>query len=251
MKMHKNYNEKIQIPILNEILKKSRRLRFDADKHKYHLDTFELTSVTTHIDKYRNEFESQKIANSLCKKYNEKYSLNNKHNQRKPEYYIQLWNAKREMSCNKGTMIHLYAESYPYFDNSELKEHDYIINYFDDLNENMVYIGSEIRVYSTSLQLAGTIDLLLYNTKTNKFSIVDFKTNKDIYKSDSGFFKEPYEYMKNTKINSYTLQLNFYKYCFEEMFKDVFSVEQLDLVWLNDNNDNYKLINLNIINAFN
>lgn len=244
--MHKNYNEQLQIPLLNKILEKSRRLRFEPIKHKYFLDSFELKSVTTHIDTYRQEFQTQKIAHNLCKKYNEKYSLVGKHNQRKPEYYVELWRAKRDLSCNRGTMIHLYAESYPYFDDIKLKEHQYIHNFFNDLSENIIYIGSELRLYSTTLKLAGTVDLLLYNTNTNKFIIGDWKSNEDIHKKENGFFTEPFNNIKNTKLNSYMLQLNFYKHCFEEMFSDC-NVEGLWVIWLNETNDNYKKIELDII----
>ena len=63
--MHKNYNENIQIRLLNKIIEKSRRIQFHPKEHKYFLDTFELTSVTTQIDTYRSEFQSNKIASSL------------------------------------------------------------------------------------------------------------------------------------------------------------------------------------------
>ena len=246
MNMHKNYNEKIQIPILNKLLEKSRRLRFEPEVHKYYLDVFELTSVTTHIDKYRQEFKTNKIANSLCSKFNDKYNLNNKYNQRKPEYYIELWRAKREYAAARGTMIHLYAESYPYFDDIKIKEHEYVHNFFNDLDDKYVYVGSEIRTYSTSLKLAGTIDLILYNTETNKFVISDWKSNEDIYKNESGFLNEPFNEIRNTKLNSYMLQLNYYKYCIEELFDDI-KIEELWVIWLNDNNDNYKKIPLQIL----
>lgn len=248
--MHKNYNEKIQLPLLNKILEKSRRLRFEPEKHKYFLDSFELKSVTTHIDTYRQEFQTHKIANNLCKKHNEKYSLVGKHNQRKPEYYVELWKAKRDLACNRGTMIHLYAESYPYFDKVDIKEHEYIHNFFNDIPDDIIYIGSELRLYSTSLKLGGTIDLLLYNTKTNKFIISDWKSNEDINKKENGYFLKPFDGIKNTKLNSYMLQLNYYKYCFEEMFPDC-KIEELWVVWLNSNNDNYEKFNIDIIDLNN
>lgn len=244
--MHKNYNEKIQLPILNKILEKSRRLQFDKEKHKYYLNAHELTSVTTYIDKYKQEFQSYKIANNVCKKYNEKHSLIGKHNQRKPEYYLELWRAKRDFACNRGTIIHLYAESYPYFDEIKLKEHQYIHNFFNDLDDNLIFIGSEIRLYSTTFKLAGTVDLLFYNIETNKFIICDFKTNEDIYKKESGFLSEPFVNLKNTKLNNYCLQLNFYKYCFEEMFPE-YKIDKLWVIWLNETNDNYEKINLDIL----
>lgn len=244
--MHKNYNEAIQIPLLNKIIEKSRRVQFHAEEHKYFLDTFELTSVTTQIDKYKSEFQSNKIATSLCKKHNEKYSLNGKYNQRKPEYYLEMWRAKRDLACSRGTMIHLYAESYPYFDEPKLKEHEYIHNFFNDLDEKYIFINSEIRIYSTSLKLAGTLDLLLYNTETKKYIICDYKSNEDIYKKENGYFNEPFADLKNTKLNSYLLQLNFYKYCFEEMF-NANLIEDLWIIWLHHDNDNYHKIPTQII----
>ena len=38
---------------------------------------------------------------------------------------------------------------------------------------------SEVIVYSKELGIAGTIDLLVYNSETNMYHLVDWKTNKD------------------------------------------------------------------------
>lgn len=246
--MHKNYDLNLQLNILNKINEKSRRVRFEPKEHKYFLDTFELTSVTTFIDKYRSPFESYKIANSLANKFNEKHGIKNTINERKPDYYIQLWNANRDMACARGTMIHLYAESFPFFDELKLKEHAFIHNYFTDLSEDYIYVGSEIKVYSTKLKLAGTIDCILYNKYTKKLKLVDWKTNSDIYKKQSGYMLEPFQDFRNTKVNGYTLQLNFYKQCLEEMFNKKDIIEGLELVWLQETNENYEIIPLQMLN---
>lgn len=246
--MHKNYNESIQYPILNAIIEKSRKIQFNHKEHKYFLDRFELNAVSNFISNYKKEFESHKIANRLCRLYNDKHKLVGKYLERKPDYYLELWNSIREMACHRGTMIHLYAESYPYFDEPKIKEHHYIHNFFNELNSKYIFIGSEIRVYSTSLKIAGTLDCLLFNKETKKYVVVDWKSNGDIYKKENGYFLEPFDKFKNNKLNSYTLQLNFYKHCLEEMFKANFEIEELWIVWLTDNNDDYKLIPLQILN---
>lgn len=173
--MHKNYNETIQYPFLNQIFAKSRRINFNSKEHKYFLDTFELNAVTNHINSFRKEFESFRIASRLAKLYNEKHNLKNKYNERHASYYLELWNAKKEMACNRGTYIHLYAESYPFFDEPKIKEHHYIQNFWNDLDTKYIFIGSEIRVYSSKLKIAGTLDCLLYNIETEKFVVIDFK----------------------------------------------------------------------------
>jgi hypothetical protein len=173
--LHKNFDKNIQNNLLHKIYEKSRRIRFDKDKHKYFLDTFELCSVTSHLDSYKKEFETYKIANRLCKLHNEKYSLFNTLHERKPEYYVELWTAKRDMAAARGTYIHLYAQNFPYFDEPKIKEHQFIIDYFNDLSDDFIFIGSEIKVYSTKLKIAGTLDGLLWNKNTNKLVLLDWK----------------------------------------------------------------------------
>lgn len=244
--MHKNFDKQVQNNLLHKIYEKSRRIRFDKDKHKYFLDTFELCSVTSHLDSYKKEFETYKIANRLCKIHNEKYNLYNTLHERKPEYYVELWTAKRDMAAARGTFIHLYAQNFPYFDEPKIKEHQFIIDYFNDLPDNFIFIGSEVKVYSTKLKIAGTLDGLLWNKDTNKLILIDWKTNQEIYKKDNGYLAEPFNKFKATKLNTYMLQLNFYKFCLEEMFeKDL--VESLHIVWLNEVNKSYESIPLQIL----
>ena len=173
--MHKNFNKEIQDKLLNKIHEKSRKIKFLPKEHKYFLDVFELSSVSSFIDKYKKKFETYKIAHKLCKNFNTKHSLYNTLHERKPEYYVELWAAKRDMAAAKGTYIHLFAQSFPYFEEAKIKEHNFIINYFNNLKSNYIFIGSEIRVFSTKLKLAGTLDCLLWNTETNKLVILDFK----------------------------------------------------------------------------
>ncbi|HMT03838.1 MAG TPA: PD-(D/E)XK nuclease family protein [Burkholderiales bacterium] len=245
--MHKNFDKEIQDKLLYKIHEKSRKIKFLPKEHKYFLDVFELSSVSSYIDNYKKKFETYKIASKLCKTFNTKHSLYNTLHERKAEYYVELWGAKRDMAAAKGTYIHLFAQTFPYFDEPKIKEHNFIIDYFNNLKSNYIFIGSEIRVFSTKLKLAGTLDGLLWNKETNKLAIIDFKTNEDLHKKDSGYFNKPFHKFKSTKVNHYTLQLNFYKYCLEEMFeKDL--VESLQLIWINDINDSYKIIPLQILN---
>lgn len=51
-------------------------------------------------------------------------------------------------------------------------------------------IFAEKRIYSTTYQIAGMIDVLIVNLRTKEFAILDWKTNKDKMMFQSGYFKK-------------------------------------------------------------
>ncbi|MAT89596.1 MAG: hypothetical protein CMC35_02795 [Flavobacteriaceae bacterium] len=99
-------------------------------------------------------------------------------------------------------------------------------------------IYAEKRIYSTAYQIAGMIDVLIVKRGTNKFAILDWKTNKDKMHFESGYYKKvkiggkwvksdnfiqtfddklhsPIEHLDNCKGVKYSLQLSLYAYVME------------------------------------
>lgn len=98
-------------------------------------------------------------------------------------------------------------------------------------------IYAEKRLHLDLAQIAGTIDVPIIKRGTNKFAILDWKTNKDEFKPTSGYYKKefiggtwvktdkfvetddtfnyPLNHLALCKLNIYTLQLSLYAYMLE------------------------------------
>jgi len=75
-------------------------------------------------------------------------------------------------------------------------------------------LGVEKIVFSPSLRIAGTIDLLARSRKDGTYILGDHKTNKSIDREDkwNSFAFKPIEHLHNINFNVYSLQLNLYQY---------------------------------------
>lgn len=123
-------------------------------------------------------------------------------------------------------------------DKTDLAEkYPFIYNRLKLYIEKDCIIYAEKRVKLDLAQLAGTIDVPIIKRGTNKFVILDWKTNKDEFKPTSGYMKkiqvggqwiksdqfvptddrflEPISHLPLCKINTYTLQLSLYAYILE------------------------------------
>jgi len=185
-------------------------ITFDPILHKYK-DNFNIvyTSVTQFIDKFKPKFD-------------EDYWAGVKAAERgitKAEVLLE-WQIGRDNACARGTITHEFLEDsinnlYDKVDNdfnnlikkTQTDTYKYKITnekelYFSPLRTklpdvfykllNLIKAGyvlyAEVRVYSQKHRIAGTIDLLAVRGK--EFIIVDWKTNKDDLKFESGYYKK-------------------------------------------------------------
>ena len=90
---------------------------------------------------------------------------------------------------------------------------------FKNLSEFIFY--PEVKIFSTELKIAGTIDLLAHDTKNNTFIIVDWKTSKSISKTSFGGKMGTHpitKHLMDCKFVHYSLQLSFYRYLLESYY---------------------------------
>lgn len=236
-----------------------RKISFNEDLHRYtDEDNNEYTSVTSLIKRYEKPFDE----NYWAKKKADEAGL-------PTEVVKQNWKDIREYSANKGTIEHklledsinksnnnqdfkfdstTYRERSPFKDrigfieinstnlevlaNSPLgRKYPEIYKFLEGFILQGWTLMAEKRVYWYDFLIAGTIDCLLLKGK--EFMIVDWKTNKDKLKFESGyykkiggvksdqwvstndFFKPPISALSFCKGNIYTLQLSLYSYILE------------------------------------
>ena len=206
------------------IIKNQNRISLDESSHTYTLkdSNIEFKSVTEFISLFFQPFDEKIIANKLIKleKYKGKSVTD----------ILQEWEHRR----NRGTIVHQEIES-SIIELNTLKNHEYKTDNFHTLDakskQGLLFLKTcniyknniifpEVKVYSEELQLAGTIDLMIYNKPKNCISLIDWKTNVEIKKT--GYKKgtlDPTKSIEDCSFNKYELQLSMYQYILEKHYK--------------------------------
>jgi hypothetical protein len=212
-------------------------------------------SVTGLLGRYKKKFEADKWAKIKAEKIGTS-----------PEAMKESWRLNNLYATHRGTILHNYIENYynnkivPY--NKEEVERDLgsdehnrlrdeiqlLVKQFKDFyadTPDIIPLKKEFVVGDiTDTKICGMIDMLAYNIKNNTFEIYDYKTNREI-KYTSKFNKcllSPLEHLSECEFNSYSLQLNIYKYFIEKHTS--LKIDKLNIVWFNVKNEKYQLITL-------
>ena len=93
------------------------------------------------------------------------------------EVIQQEWKETADIACEEGTETHLFGEEYPI--NRKLKGDTQlkkaVEKFWNELPSHIIPLNMELKMYHKIFKFAGTMDLLLYNTKTKKLFIADYK----------------------------------------------------------------------------
>lgn len=222
-------------------LEKFNGIVFNEEAHLYHYDGQLCTSVTTVIGKYKEPFDTQKIATIYAVKRG--LSVFD---------VIADWDEKKIAACDKGSHVHKYAElkfackKYK-VDATEMSEilhrcFKIIDTFYDDCKGKLIPIRSELVIGDKQRRLCGMIDQLFYNVKAKEFQIWDYKTNKEINTSNDYKKKmiNGFNHLDECELNTYSLQLGLYKKIIEENTN--IKIGNSYICWVNEVNDTYKPI---------
>ena len=213
----------------NKIKEYFKELQFDAQKHSYEVRGKPLTSVSKTISKYVEKVDFDKIAGFIAKK----------RGITKAEVLAE-WNAKRDNSCAQGTTVHSFGENYFKGKQPTNGFEEAIVKFWDNIPDYIEPFLFELQMFSETLGIAGTSDIILFNNKTGKFIIADYKTNEDLFKNYKGkTLLAPFEDLLDSPYNKYQLQLSMYQLLFEQCG---FEVESRRIIWLKPNGtyENFK-----------
>jgi len=231
------------------------RITFQESTHSYYIDGAPTNSlsVTQLIKGYKPKFDQQQIAARVAKK-------------RKCPIDVVLaeWELNNLYSTTLGSMLHKYIENF--YANKRLGfEGDFnglgcaerkkikanlpiLVGHFHNFyakNRHLLCAKSEIVLGDfEGSKVCGMSDLLGYNTETDKFEILDFKTNKRMERRSKWGDRlyTPFNNMYEGEVNEYTIQLNCYKYFIEKY--TAIEIDKLKIVWLNALNEDFELIEL-------
>lgn len=213
----------------NKIKEYFKELQFDAQKHSYEVRGKPLTSVSKTIHKYVEKVDFDKIAGFVAKK----------RGITKAEVLAE-WEAKKIASCNQGTLVHTFGENYNGMQKPTNGFEEAIVKFWDNIPDYIEPFLFELQMFSETLGIAGTSDIILFNNKTGKFIIADYKTNEDLFKNYKGkTLLAPFEDLLDSPYNKYQLQLSMYQLLFEQCG---FEVESRRIIWLKPNGtyENFK-----------
>lgn len=233
---------------LKEILKINKKLKkpfkdlsFQEDIHKYTIKGYEdreIKSVSGLVSYLYEPFDT--IPES--EKWGASRNLD-------PAIVRMAWEGEGDIANAHGTKVHLIGEEYV---NHKFLGHEYcpnpidkqslgVIQFINDLPDYLIPVCTELQMYSEKYWYSGTCDGVLYNTRTNKFIIYDYKTNKsltDTYPKPLLKHINPKHGLKQDNYGKYSAQFSFYQILMEEAG---FEVQSRVLVWLNEDKPNKKL----------
>lgn len=185
-------------------------------------------SATTFIKRFFPSFDALGLARNLIKKGAVKYG-----NFKNTTEILKNWKEKGE----RGTLVHNEIDSYLTYNTPMTHDLSHKARVWLELvlKSHRYKLFSEQRVGVPELKLAGTIDLLVYDTWLKEWLIVDWKTNETIYESAFGGAKGTHWATvghQDCNYVHYTLQLSLYRWILETFYG--FKVNSMYLVHLRD-----------------
>mgnify|MGYP001163544875 FL=1 len=234
-------------------LAKFNNIKFHDQEHKYYLNGTRTKSVTSIIGEYKHPFDKE----YWSKKKADERGITQ-------EEIIKEWKYKADFSCEKGSAFHEYAENFltnkifPFPEhkitnalggeenmleckNAVIKLIKLFDKFYDDSFGRLIPVKAEVVVGDEEWGVTGMIDQLFFNEKSGKLEIWDWKTNKAIKKQNKWQqFKEPLNHLDVCELNTYSLQLSFYRLIVERNTE--LELGDSYIVWFNENNEKYEII---------
>jgi hypothetical protein len=199
-------------------------LVFDEVTHTYTKQNKKLTPVSYVLKKFTEEFDSYKMSALVAKKRNTTQQA-----------ILKEWEDNKNKSCSLGTKVHLFGEKYCRDRNLKPTDgyEEAIVKWYSTIPNYIEPLFLELQMYSESLGIAGTADMIFYNTKTGKLLIRDYKSNQDLFKNYKGKkMLKPFDNLLDNPFNKYQLQLSLYQILFEQTG---YEIESRALVWIKPN----------------
>lgn len=185
------------------------KIYFSEEDHKY-IDErkTEYKSTTRIVHSLFPEFQKNMIAGFCAKSRGVSKDV-----------ILEEWQATADKACDMGTRIHRYAECKLLgidVDVEILPDEQQRVNHLDkflvSLDKYYELVETEKIIFSPSLKLSGTVDLIMQDKRTKQKAIFDWKTNKEIKKKDkyNKWGKMFLSHIPNCNFAHYSIQLGIY-----------------------------------------
>lgn len=224
----------------DKIVNSFKGLTFVEEGHKYFLDGKEMMCVSNVTHMFQEHFDPIiKSQETYERNFN---NPDSKYYRMTPEEIQKAWADNSKNACEHGTMRHEFSESIFYFVTRQwdkilpeykcrlredggfeaiYPEEEAAVKFYEDMPTCVVPILAETKVYyeEENWGYSGTFDLLAYydaeldgkNPENSGLMVLDWKTNKDLYKNFAGkTLLEPFDGLLDEPISIYKLQLSLY-----------------------------------------
>jgi len=195
--------------IKNEILSFFQDLGFEEKTHKYYVKGEPLSkSVSRLIKEFVHYTDFKQIALATDRR-----------DDLPPGTTSIFWNNKSKVSLAKGDKAHFFGEMYAFKRNLKptCGYERAVVKFWNELPDHIIPVFTELKMYHKLYRFGGMKDITLYNTKTQKFIIGDYKTNEDLFKNHKGKkLKKPFSSYLDNPFNHYQIQFSFYQILFEQ-----------------------------------
>eukprot|EP00854_Cymbomonas_tetramitiformis_P002618 gene2618-3379_t len=238
-------------------------ITFDEPSHKYYLygDKRNVTSVTTFMKRFFHEFDGAAVIRIHGSRW--RATSGHKYEHKSDQEILDEWENNRVLQSTLGTRMH---ERFELFyneenvtrsarvhcdrENEEVPEYSQF-NRFHECRDIKPY-RTEMRVYDSALRLAGSIDLIAYDTnsgyKETRFTIYDWKRSSKELSPDAAHYgrmcKSPLSHLPDTAYTHYVLQQNMYARLLRDQYNII--VKDMYLVRFHPTIDDYQLVEVPI-----
>lgn len=243
--------------IREKIVDAFKDLTFVEEGHKYYLHGNEITCVSNVIHQFQEHFDArQKAIETSERHFNDESSI---YFGKTPKEIEKMWEENSKNACEHGTERHEFSEScfyfmtrqydkiLPQFKDRLLSDNEFLAKYpkeeaaasfYEDMPSCIIPILAETKVYDERLKYSGTFDLLCYydaeldgrNSDNSGLMVLDWKTNKNLYKNFGGkTLLYPFEGLLDSPVSIYKLQLSLYQNALENIGMKVIARR---LMWL-------------------
>lgn len=209
---------------------------FEEESHTYSYKGKQFLSVTTWVNTFFDEFNSNDVLKKMMKSINWK---NNIYYGKTEEEIKSIWKKNNIQAIENGVKLHRDIELF--YNNEKIDNNSIEFDYFKNFFRDHYYLTpwrTEWKVYDEDIHLAGTIDMV-FRKSNGKFVLYDWKRCKQIYTHNQfkKFAKIDFlKHLADTNYMHYCLQLNLYKYVLEKKYNVL--VDSMYLVCLHPNNKN-------------
>lgn len=218
---------------INKLSQRSQHIDFDAPQHKYSVEGVELLPVSTVLKLFYEEFDAEKVSHE--------YVARRGYGEEERQKIKEEWLKAGDVGSTLGHSVHDFGERY--FSNKNIKPQTgfekAVVKFWNELPEHVLPVYSELMLYSSTLNCAGTADIICIDKRNNSVIIVDYKTNKDLYKNFRGKrMLPPFQFLFDNPLNHYQLQLSLYQLLINEQG---IKVNSRWIIWLRETGE-YELI---------
>lgn len=201
-------------------------ITLDEESHTYHVNGYEHLnwgSSTEFIHHFFHGFDAEKVAEDLSGGDSKRYGHMSQ------EEILDKW----DDLADEGTRVHWELENYidrvimgkesEDSDSVPITHHktEHGIAWLKEHIKPHFQLYTEVKIYSLPLQIAGTIDLLIYDPETDRWIMADWKTNRRIYESSYGNEMGTHRatmFLEDCNYNHYQLQMSLYQWILKQEY---------------------------------